>query len=142
MANPVESIKEKSKLIGAISSWQETIWYPAFFALLVAISGSSKDFVYIPLFWVMATLVIFSLIFSRLNRVIFVPMLQIYCAMGRDVVIDVWDISQNNVIGSFTTAGLVNMIVVGVVLVNAIVLRLFLSGAFKKAFARLETEPG
>lgn len=142
MANPVESIKEKSKLIRAISSWQETIWYPAFFALLVAISGSSKDFVYIPLFWVMATLVIFSLIFSRLNRVIFVPMLQIYCAMGRDVVIDVWDISQNNVIGSFTTAGLVNMIVVGVVLVNAIVLRLILSGAFKKAFAKLETEPG
>ncbi len=80
-----DTIREKSKLVSLIVKFQNSVAYPALFALICAISGTCGKQVYLPCFFLLTAFCIFAGLFSKDLKVFIVPCFLIYYALGFDV---------------------------------------------------------
>ncbi len=135
IVNKLAQLRQRCRTVDIIAKCQETIWYPVLFALLCMVAASFGMALYIPVFWVMAALVVFNALFSNHSRTLFVPIIMSYYAMGRDVIVSVSNISQNDMLGSFTAAGFANMIIAATFMLAAVLFRLVEDGLYLKAEA-------
>ena len=115
-------LREKNKIIKALVAWQKTVWYPVFYAVCGVLSCSFGWQVYVPVFYVLALSVLFAALFCDDIKVLLVPVFLTYFCIGSDVELNL-DISTGNVFETWTTVGLVNMIIAGAILIGAIVFR-------------------
>ena len=101
-------LREKNKIIKALVAWQKTVWYPVFYAVCGVLSCSFGWQVYVFL---------------------------TYFCIGSDVELNL-DISTGNVFETWTTVGLVNMIIAGAILIGAIVFRFIHDGLLIDIFKK------
>lgn len=129
-------IKEKSKIISAIVKFQKSWFYPIIFALLSAVSSMFGYQVYVPIIWLLTLMVVFSALFCDDIKVLLVPIIFVYYAIGRDTSILDDSATRGDVFTSFNTIGLVNLFICGSLMVISMLVRLFESGAIKTAFTK------
>ncbi len=125
------SIRKEYALIDAVAKWQNTLWYPALFAVLCAVAGSGNCYAYAPVFWIYCALVVFSALFADDLKVFVPPIFFFYCSLGSDLSPEQL-LDREASFDSFSTAGLVNFIAAGLIMVVALIVKLAVSGAFKK----------
>ena len=125
------SIRKEYAIIDAVAKWQNTLWYPALFAVLCAVAGSGNCYAYAPVFWIYCALVVFSALFADDLKVFIPPIFFFYCSLGSDLSPEQL-LDREASFDSFSTAGLVNFIAAGLIMVVALIVKLAVSGAFKK----------
>ena len=131
----LHELREKYAIIKNLAEWQKTVWYPAFFALLGLFSSVFGMAVYIPIFWVMTALVVFSALFCDDLKVLLVPLIIAYYCIGLDVEYN--EIMANeNVLATFHPAGLANLLACGGVMFCALAYRFVVSGVFRDAYRK------
>lgn len=128
-------LREKNKIIKALVAWQKTVWYPVFYAVCGVLSCSFGWQVYVPVFYVLALSVLFAALFCDDIKVLLVPVFLTYFCIGSDVELNL-DISTGNVFETWTTVGLVNMIIAGAILIGAIVFRFIHDGLLIDIFKK------
>lgn len=128
-------LREKNKIIKALVAWQKTVWYPVFYAVCGVLSCSFGWQVYVPVFYVLALSVLFTALFCDDIKVLLVPVFLTYFCIGSDVELNL-DISTGNVFETWTTVGLVNMIIAGAILIGAIVFRFIHDGLLIDIFKK------
>ncbi len=129
------NIRKEYPIIGAIARWQETLWYPAVFAILCAIGGSGNCLVYAPVFWIYCVSTLFSALFADDVKVFIPPIFFFYCSLGSDLTPEQL-LDREASFDSFSTAGLVNFIAAGLIMVAALVIKLAQSGVWARFFKR------
>ena len=134
-ADHMRGLKEKRGVIGAVAAWQKTIWYPIVFALLGVLSSSFGWHVYVPVFYLMALSVVFAALFCDDVKVMLVPLLMAYYAIGSDKGLSI-DVSRGDVLGAFELPGLVNMLVAGGIMFAAVAVRLSREGVLRIALKK------
>ena len=128
-------LREKNKIIKTLVAWQKTVWYPVFYAVCGVLSCSFGWQVYVPVFYVLALSVLFAALFCDDIKVLLVPVFLTYFCIGSDVELNL-DISTGNVFETWTTVGLVNMIIAGAILIGAIVFRFIHDGLLIDIFKK------
>jgi uncharacterized membrane protein YccF (DUF307 family) len=129
------SIRKEYAAIDAIARWQETLWYPALFAVLCAIAGSGDYRVYAPVFWIYCIFTVFSALFADDLKVFIPPVFFFYCSLGSDLT-PLQLIRREGSFDSFSTAGLVNFLAAGAIMLVAFMVKLAVSGAFSRFFKK------
>ncbi len=129
---------ERFRAIRWLVDFQKTRLYPILFALMCVISSVNGMAVYIPIFWLMTALVLFSIIFTDDTKVLLVPMFLGYYAVGRDLPINYYDWPDHfgALFSPFYEKGLFHMILCGLIMVTALLLRIVLDGTLKKSFRK------
>ena len=77
------SIRKEYAPIDAVAKWQNTLWYPALFAVLCAVAGSGNCYAYAPVFWIYCALVVFSALFADDLKVFIPPIFFFYCSFSK-----------------------------------------------------------
>ncbi len=122
----------KNKIVAAIAEFQTSRAYPAIFAALCAISGLCDMRVYIPILIILCALVLFSALFVNDNKVLLVPMLMIYYALGTDNK-DTYDATNGDVFASIDPTAWNVIVVLAIIAVSVLIARFAIDGTFKSA---------
>ena len=128
-------LRENNKIIAALVAWQKTVWYPVFYAVCGVLSCSFGWQVYVPVFYILALTVLFAALFCDDIKVLLTPVFLTYFCIGSDVELNL-DISTGNVFQTWSTGGLVNMIIAGVILIGSIVFRFIHDGLLVDIFRK------
>ena len=80
-----DKLREKNKVAAFIDKLLNSGFYPALFAVICVISGTSNKDVYIPCIWILTFIVMFAGLFSKDLKVFAVPFIMFYYCIGLDV---------------------------------------------------------
>ena len=80
-----DKIREKNKIITFLVRLQNSSFYPIFFAIICAISGTHGKEIYLPCIWFLTLTVVFGGLFSNDFKIFLVPALIMYYAIGFDL---------------------------------------------------------
>lgn len=130
-----KALRTKSRIIHAIATWQESVAYPIFYAILCAVSGSFDRFVYLPLIALQMLLFLFAVLFTKDNRVFLVPIFMAFYSLGCDHPEFLYD-RRDALAGVFEPSALAAAIAMGVVMFSALIVRMTLDGTLTAAFKR------
>lgn len=128
-------LREKNGVIAKIAAFQKTTYYPVLYALLGVISCSCGYAVYVPIYYILAALTLFSALFCDDDKVLLVPILLSYFCIGGDGILSYGDAVQGAA-GFFHPIGKVNMLIAGGIIFASVLLRLIFGGIVKDAFRR------
>ena len=128
--------REKFAPIRFLVNAQKTPWYPVLFAALCIIGGTHDHTVYIPVLWILAAFVLFSVFFADDNKVFLAPMLMIFFALGQDTSADAFADSNGDMLAFMDKGAFVQVIAICVICVGAFVARLIIDGSVAAAFKR------
>lgn len=113
---------------------QKTPWYPALFAALCVIGGTHDYTVYIPILWILAAFVLFSVLFTDDNKVFLTPLLMIFFSLGCDTEADAFVDSDGDMLAFIDKGAFVQVIIICIICVGAFVIRLIADGSVASAF--------
>ena len=130
-----KALREKSKVIRAVVRFQNSIFYPIFYAILCCVSGLNNKEIYVPITCVLCACVVFSSLFADDNKVFLVPIFMSYYSLGRDFN-EVFMAERGKLLQSFDLQGLFYVILCGIIMVAFIVARFVADGTIKRAFKR------
>ncbi len=125
-------IRERSRIVNTVASWQETLAYPVLFALLCAVSGLFDKRVYLPIFAVIGVLVVFSALFTKDLKVLLVPFFTVYYSLGSDS--DSLAGLREKLTGVFDPRAFFCVCLIGAIMFIAICFRLGRDGVFADIF--------
>lgn len=128
---------ERSKIIRILVDFQNSVFYPIVFAVLCIIAGLNGKNAYLPIMWTMCGFVILSALLSADNKVFLGPMLMSYYSLGCDSEkFEFADDGTKIYLQSFDPEAFKQICVCGVIMVIAILIRLFADGSIARAFKR------
>ena len=125
----IKGMGKRNGIIGVVAEWQKTVWYPVLFAALCVVSSSFGWHVYVPVIYILAFSVVFAALFCDDVKVMLVPLMLVYYAIGSDVAMTT-GISRNDMFGAFAVPGLVNMLIAGGIMIVAVISRLMSEDVF------------
>ena len=126
----------KNRFIRFLINAQKTPWYPALFATLCIIAGTNNHTVYIPILWVLASFVLFSVFFTDDNKVFLTPLLMIFFALGCDTSSDAFVNSNGEMLSFMDDNAFVQVVILCVVCVGSLLIRLIDDGSVIAAFKK------
>lgn len=126
----------KNRFIRFLINAQKTPWYPALFAALCIIAGTNNHTVYIPILWVLASFVLFSVFFTDDNKVFLTPLLMIFFALGCDTSSDAFVNSNGEMLSFMDDNAFVQVVILCVVCVGSLLIRLIDDGSVVAAFKK------
>ena len=126
----LETLRKEYAPIAALADWQQTLWYPALLALLCAISGSCGWQVYAAVYWIYCAFTVFAALFARDLKVFIPSIFFFYPSLGSDLTPEQL-LDRTGSFDSFSTAGLVNFIAAGAIMLVSLIARLIADGVFK-----------
>lgn len=128
-------IRDNNKIISAIVKWQKTVWFPIAYAILAVVACTFGMYAYVPVFYIYAISAVFAALFNDDIKVMLVPLLLTYFAIGGDTILDT-GISTSDVMLFFNPIGLVQLVIGGVIVVLALMYRLIRDGIFVRVVTR------
>lgn len=128
-------IRDNNKVIAGIVRWQKTVWFPIAYAALAVLACTFGMYAYVPVFYIYAVTAVFTVFFNDDIKVLLVPLLLTYFAIGGDQNITLHT-AGNDIEALFEPAGLAQIIVGGVIIILALAYRLVRDGVIKTAFTR------
>ena len=129
-----EKWQSRSPFIRRLATWQESLWYPALYALLCAIAGLHSKYVYLPIIGVLALFTLFSALFVKDKKVFLVPLFMSFYALGVDNVDFIRDGLRTGMFGVFDTDALICFCTVGAIMLCALLIRFFKDCSLLDAF--------
>lgn len=134
-----KALREKYGFINFLVDAQKTVWYPVLFAALCTIAGTNNYKIYIPILWVLAAFVLFSVLFTDDNKVFLTPLLMIFFSLGCDTEGDAFLESNGDMLSFMSPKAFPWVIVICVICVGAFVIRLFVDGSIAEAIKKRRT---
>ncbi len=131
-----KTLREKYNFIRFLVDAQKTVWYPVLFAALCVIAGTHNYTVYLPILWVLASFVLFSVLFTDDDKVFLPPLLMIFFALGRDTEGDAFLESNGDMLSFMDKNAFPQVILICVICVGAFVIRLIADGSVAAAFKK------
>ena len=131
-----KKLREENKIIHFLVNFQNSAWYPTFFAALCIFSGTNTYEVYIPVLWILTFFVLFSAFFADDNKVFLTPLLMIFFGLGTDVNEDAFFNSNGSMLASFNKDTFPQIIVMLIICVGALIIRLVVDGSVAAAFKK------
>ncbi len=130
-----KGLREKSILIRAVVRFQNSVFYPIFYAILCCVAGLNAKEVYLPIVWTMCACVIFSSLFADDNKVFLAPILMSYYCLGRDIE-GFFVPERGKLLQFFDPDAFRSIIFCGVIMFAFLVARLVADGSLKRVFTR------
>lgn len=131
-----QKANERSKIIRGLNRVQNSVFYPIVFAALCIFAGLNDKTVYLPIMWTMCGLLILSVLFSADNKVLLVPMLMSYYSLGSDSEKLEFIDTDKIYLQSFDQEAFKQIVLCGVIMVLAVVVRLIADGSIARAFKK------
>ena len=128
-------LRQRYSFIRALVSFQNSVFYLLFFAVLCTFSGLCGKEIYLPILLFIAAMIAFSALFTDDNKVFFPPMLMIYYALGNDTD-KIYTSESGKILSTFELDGFVSAIICGVVMAIAVFWRLIADGTVARAFKK------
>lgn len=87
-ADIFDRLCQRSKMLSFFIKLQNTAFYPALFALICVISGTSPREIYLPCMYILTALAVLTGLFSSDLKVFVVPAFLVYYSLGADVTLE------------------------------------------------------
>lgn len=132
-----DKLRKNNKAVAFLDKLLNTSFYPAFFAIVCVISGTSNKDIYVPCIWLLTLTVVLAGLFSKDLKVFFVPFIMFYYCIGLDVSENYFNYTPTNS-GAylFDDSSMVHFIACGAIALSVLVYRLISDRLLKEIFLK------
>ncbi len=132
-----DKLRKNNKAVAFLDKLLNTSFYPAFFAVICVISGTSNKDIYIPCIYFLTLTVVLAGLFSKDLKVFFVPFIMFYYCIGLDVSENYFKYTPYSS-GAllFDESSMVHFIVCGTIALSVLVYRLISDKLLKEIFVK------
>ena len=130
----LDGLAEKSKVIRALSKFQNSILYPIMMAAITVISGTHGREIYLPCIWFITAWIVLSGLFVKDMKVFLPPAFIAFYAVGLDVSADHY--KQFSGDPTFSLESLPHFVACVAIIFAVIAFRLYVNGVLKTVFTK------
>lgn len=129
-----DKLCERSKMLSRIVKLQNTAFYPAIFALICVISGTSSSEIYLPCMYILTAIAVLTGLFSSDLKVFVVPAFLVYYSLGADVTLDYY--AGYSYMPPFDASSMPHFALCLVLLSATLIYKLISTGAISEMFGK------